>query len=1671
MLCLKLALVALVFGQLASGYDTDKLYRYRFEGSLSTHIDSDSKYQAAGLTIASNITLKQASNDELIVQLRDPQWAVTNSLSDSSSLSPKPMDLSGSLSKAFKIYLEPAGSVKSFDIIKDEPIWVTNFKRGLLSLFNLKIKQQQQQQQDSSSPISESFTTPEKSVFGECDTDYVVNANENSLNVTKWRNMAKCKSRWSYRYTPIDSSECYDCEKQDQHQFRRSNAVFKYNLLGSRSNHAIESASLDESYISSPFGQNSYTTKVSSKYQLRLLSIENGSSGDLTSDSNSQATDSLAYEPAEVMNFYANVNLEQEHHVANLFQINPTVDDVIALMSEFADEHKRYTSAGEIANDLPETSSNYQENSTIGPLFIRLTELAGSMNLKQLGKLYEKVDEKGENFKRIFWDVMSATGTNPSFIYMRNLITEGDAPQIKIKAYLTRISFHLKSPSKALLDEYVNLCKADKLQSKEFKKLCLLPLASLINQHCVKPHARFMRIQAEGGNATAYKRSQANCQLATADEYYSKMVQTFAPSASAQSSVAQSSDDQSLSIGDKMFNIKLAGELGVKPSIEFLEKIIRAKGEHPVVRSAAMWNLMNAATIYPNIVKRISLPFYEDTSELLELRIAAFYNWFRAGPTLNDLETIAKNLQHEPNRQLVLYIHSLMKSLGQLDWWPCGQGTEKYAKLLMPTIRKALAKHAPGSLGDSHVSISSSYLQQYGYGSLKLYSAIYGDEGFAPSNIYFTNGEVMAGGIKTTPMTVSIQAHGLDKLIKRVIGINGLLADKESFMDVFSKTKRSKREVASPELIKQETSEIDRELKLATREFSDVYLSIIVSYYGRPIMMLERDSRELKKMLSDDGTIRIPHVKKLIHSFNNHTSLSMMLGVERLEVFNNELGFPIYSSMSEFQQKNFKLNTIKFDVEPGFFNDERQGKPPSKIAISVDAKSNRHSEFMGHSGVLLTSLKQQVGAGFQKKRILNLPIKMGLEVNLAESKLTVKRQPIYQNLAYIKHTPGTMVRSYAPSELNKVDWRDLYDSSKQSQMKPFQLEYMTPLAIGLRGEGKHKQGFDLSMSTITRHLNHVGFGAAQFLLNFAPSGSPLELRLGTKTTESNPTKELSTIISWRHYRPGNGPNSLQLSSEEKELEDFILSKSADSGSTDQQDYNKKPTTVRYDLTLLGGSTKERKVSLSFAHSRSFDHLLHKWRLAYQRTPLEQQESSSSSGDSATNLCLIGQAKFPKYDIKRWLAFDLLQMDHSANITKEISFSSDSCTLSSASEAQSKNEPRVSIDATFNWSREQRDLYETILNPSASRNSIEEDNLGSSKHLAALYDNCQRQRNSNKVQLEPNCLQFLLKTTELQHIKANIDYFQVPTRWTRIMSKLGALYTVARAGYIDEIDDKGHGGNYATSASSCDASGKLSSPSKAQFEANMTSLHGSERRLSYEIDGPGIHVLYKNIPFTMSPLSTFPLAGASYFQMIQRQAGHRFCTVGSQAVTTFDNFTYSMPQINDGCFKLITKDCSPEQNFIVLGAAVGSGKVIKVYVANKFKVEFLPDKEGKSVGDIKLNGQSVQLAGIESKPVRQMTKMGPNNLEAFSIEYNGAYYTLQSKLYRFAVSTDGTWIFVQQSKYYAGKSCGICGDANGDQLQEFKSPSSPMKTCKNSSDFVWSHVLPSTCASRPTNIEC
>lgn len=1629
-----LALVALA--HLALAYESDKLYKYDFEGVVNTKIADDEKPQYAGYAIRSPLTIERSGSNELTLALGETKYATYNGLFGdleqlSKSLEYKPIEKANALSKPFKIYLDGAnGAVQAMDVYKSDDKWMTNFKRGLLGFVQLKIKDAPSSP-DAANDQIKYFTTNEKSVFGECATQYVVTPeSSNSLHVSKTRNWDKCKQRHVYRSLPIDSVEC---PAADKHDYKYSSSVFDFKLnKTSDANYYVRKARLDETSTYSPWTQKAHSHQIKTHFFLNLVDIENGKAGKQPEDG-AERSDVLAYDAPETNDFYAFSDLTTAHHLAHVHQTSASVEQAFTVFEELEKEHKQYTQAfgGELSFD-------YQENSRMPQLFMRLNEMVGTMDTNKIEQLYSKVDESGETHKKIFWDVMSVVGTNPSFMFMKKLITDGDAPAVKIKDFLTRLSFHIKTPSKNLFNEYNNLCKSDKVQgNQQYKRLCSLPLASLVHQHCVKPNARELRAHDDSSSKAPHGHDddasdKKKCQVATAEEFFDKLVP------------AMNINDADLSTGDKMFNIKMAGELGVKPSIAYLMQVVRARSQHPSLRAAAMWQLSKVSRMYPQTIKRQVVPFFLDREELLDVRIAAFYNWFFAGMSLEELETLAEQLQSEPNRQLVLYIHSFMKSMAETpdNQVSCMRPINKLVRQIMPAIKRAARSHGYAAMSDSHVAFSSTWNPDYGYGTYSFRSVIFSNESYAPINLHYASAETMAG-IKVTPMTVNVQAHGLDKLIKRVIGINGLLADKESFMDVFSLKRRNKRQVGA-DSVKQEVKSIEKELNLETREFSDVYIAATLTVYGRPITFVDRDSKELKKMLSDDGTIKVPHIKKLLHSFNDHTTQQMMINVEKLEVFNNELGLPLFQSIQDFNYKTFKLNSIKLDVEPGFFRDERQGKPPTRLTAQVDAKSGNHNFMVVATGATLPNSKQQVGVGFIKKKLVNIPTKMSLDANLQENKITIKRAPIHDNLVYIKQGPASFVRSFDPEVQAKgepnaklMDWKPLYQFNNTAQMKPFKLEYMTPLALGLKAEGKHRTGQDWSMAAWRRWISSVGLQAAKFMYTYSPSGAPLEVRVSTATTDENPTKDMQYVLEWKHSHADSKQESTQA---EKDLE-------ALTGGADQEG---KPTTVNYKLTLIGGSAKERKLGIDIGYSRSFDKLLHKWRVFYHRTPLDQNAPNSE----VTNLCWLGDIKYPRYDVRKLLAFDVLAEGHATNLTSELTFGDD-CSESKVQEAPS----RVSVQMKLDWSKEQREQIEAALSKQQDGdNAIESEKRNS---YAQMYKRCMARRAQSNAQLDGSCMHLLYRMGELTHADAQIEYKDVPQRWTKLVKRLGSLYTYARAGYIDEMDDKPEHGDYKSSDGSRD---------RAHLHANISTSGMHDRKLSYEFDTPNYHVSYKGLPFSMPPLSTFPLLDSSYYQLLQSRVRNRMCSVSGNSVQTFDNLTYTLPDIADGCFKLITKDCSPENNFLVLGAKVGAGKSVKVYVAQKFKVEFVPDNGGKQVSEIKINGDKVEVPANKA-PLSRQTKQGQVEKEAFNISNNGAFYTLASKLYKFSVSTDGTWILVQQSKYYAGKSCGICGDANGDQILELKSPSSMKRGCESVNDFVWAHVLPSTCPSRPADIKC
>ena len=167
--------------------------------------------------------------------------------------------------------------------------------------------------------------------------------------------------------------------------------------------------------------------------------------------------------------------------------------------------------------------------------------------------------------------------------------------------------------------------------------------------------------------------------------------------------------------------------------------------------------------------------------------------------------------------------------------------------------------------------------------------------------------------------------------------------------------------------------------------------------------------------------------------------------------------------------------------------------------------------------------------------------------------------------------------------------------------------------------------------------------------------------------------------------------------------------------------------------------------------------------------------------------------------------------------------------------------------------------------------------------------------------------------------------------------------------------------------------------------------------------------------------------------------------------TFDNVTYNLPNIDSKCYTVIAKDCSEEHNFMILAKIGAQKSVLRVYLGRNHRIDLIPSD---LLINIKINGKEVSVT--QTEPYEHRIKYENNDLELFSITFNGLYYKLEANDLGVSLSTDGFGFNVGVERYYTGKVCGICGDNNGDTTHEFRASNGSIY--KTSEPFAESYLL-------------
>ncbi|XP_061095840.1 vitellogenin-like isoform X1 [Conger conger] len=170
-----------------------------------------------------------------------------------------------------------------------------------------------------------------------------------------------------------------------------------------------------------------------------------------------------------------------------------------------------------------------------------------------------------------------------------------------------------------------------------------------------------------------------------------------------------------------------------------------------------------------------------------------------------------------------------------------------------------------------------------------------------------------------------------------------------------------------------------------------------------------------------------------------------------------------------------------------------------------------------------------------------------------------------------------------------------------------------------------------------------------------------------------------------------------------------------------------------------------------------------------------------------------------------------------------------------------------------------------------------------------------------------------------------------------------------------------------------------------------------------------------------------------------------CSLANDILTTFNNRRYKN-EMPISCYQVLAQDCTPELKFMVLMKKdpVSEQHHITVKLDDMDVDLYLSDSEVR----MKINGKEVPPTSLPYEHPTGSIVIGQNgdglSLYAASHGLHEVYFD------------KNTWK-VRAADWMKGQTCGICGKADGEVRQEFRTPSG--RLTKNALSFAHSWVLP------------
>ncbi|KAJ1370298.1 hypothetical protein KIN20_031989 [Parelaphostrongylus tenuis] len=602
-------------------FDTNREYRYLFDGQVTTGLDLPSAQQSA-TRLQAIVSLQLVDERTTLFKLMQIRFGSVMEEFEPHQLLPFERFQLVKLSEQDKNMLSLPiqfsymnGIVNDIGHSAEDKPWSVNIKKAVLNMLQInRSKRDEHKRNDYDDNNHHYFVATERTLEGECEVEYTIDDREGGRKQwTKSINFHKCSMRPEVHYGVYDRTT----KKSDEKLF---STIVKYQVSDNSDKFLIHEAELQSQYKMVPLSDKH--EMIASLVHNKLTLIYAGKTQTEIPNARHDRKETLIYNSEAELVEEKFAMTGDEKYLNQIPEWNNKVEHIEKLLST-------------IIRDFGEKIE--LETSHLFARLVKLLRLCREWELTKIQRFLESHEKVNHKVLGLYYDALAMAGTKVTVTELMKVIVSEKIDTLKA-ARLIKSLAEVRIPSEKIADQLLSVCESELAERTPYlKQACWLTYGAIFNGIC-----------RNGQFASHHVENQ--CKRELKEKVVRKLMNLF-----------EKSDNRF----EKVLMLKSLANAGIDISAHALEKIIYNKDEEKTVRIEAIHALRKLRAIMPRKVQNILIPIYKDRTEPAEVRMAALRRILDTTPAQVVIDQIVNQMENERDQNLRSYTYGVLKSFSE----------------------------------------------------------------------------------------------------------------------------------------------------------------------------------------------------------------------------------------------------------------------------------------------------------------------------------------------------------------------------------------------------------------------------------------------------------------------------------------------------------------------------------------------------------------------------------------------------------------------------------------------------------------------------------------------------------------------------------------------------------------------------------------------------------------------------------------------------------------------------------------------------------------------------------------------------------------------------------------------------------------------------------------------